>query len=138
MKKIVICLLLNILLCSCPEEPGDEYLPHHKEVIWVINDCKENIYVSKYSDYYNVFYYPHDIEYWQSIAPSDSIYLELQDFAPEYPKYLVQVLILKQSTLNAYSFEEIEKNAIVDKRYILIKDRIIKDGGMRIIYNGED
>ncbi len=139
MKGIIVCFLASILLCACPLCYEDMPKELDKSVC-VINNSSDTIHLAYTQDANNIMLTPISFERWWKVAPSDSLNLELFDYSEgdynyDYSSSFVQIIILKQKTIERYTFEEIEKNEIVDKRYILMMDRVVKDGGMRIVYN---
>ncbi len=136
--RTVVFAAVSSILTSCLVDPPNQPIP-----LIVTNNSEQNIGVISMRTWGDVVLTPSYFEndYFPpltTIAPGQEyqiVYITTENFLKEGGT--VQVLVFEQSTLDAYSLDEIIRQDIYDKRYVLTYDKLVNNG-FSIDYSGSD
>lgn len=130
--KILIFILVCITLYACPT---DEPKTDTDMQFSIKNDTEENIFF--YANTVDTIVTPRSFikQNLIMIKPNKSFTTTFWTELFEKNKKL-NILIYKQSTLDSYSWKEIQDANLFDKRYVLTLDEL-KAMNYIVVYNGE-
>ena len=136
MKNLVLfslLILLNILFCSCPDEELFE------ANLWVINDSDSTIYIFQEGSPYTLIERPtfeanYEDSIFRQIPAKDSTCYYYNNF-PILTPYTLQYFVVRESTFNKYSLNEMKEYNIYDRRYVVPRDQIVINDGFKIVYD---
>lgn len=122
-------VITSLFLQACPhgDEPDMSYaiINNHSERIYLFQNNIDSIITSKYSTQRPIMF-----------INSKDIFETPYNTSLFNKNRKLNILIYKESTLNKYSWQEIQEKNIFDKRYVLTLDEL-KAMNYKVVYDGK-